>query len=230
MSGEYNNSYNPDYGYPFIFRREAPRPRMPQLLPLLNKGDVRDSCCCKLNTSTVLVPKKKRHRRTFLELKRDFVCSECDRRYASEHSLLQHMKIKHTQANKEQEKIRETREQPSVKTPPLREKPEVSTYVYTQNEVGKLGEGPLSTAQNCINSEPNESEYRSIYTYHNNYPVTHSRSLSKDFMEHRYSPFYPKYSGVSATPVNVSFNFLSYFNSFLYFTIIIQKICTTRKH
>ncbi|XP_063934499.1 uncharacterized protein LOC135146267 isoform X2 [Zophobas morio] len=107
-----------------------------------------------------------------------------------------------SKANKEQEKIRETREQPSVKTPPLREKPEVSTYVYTQNEVGKLGEGPLSTAQNCINSEPNESEYRSIYTYHNNYPVTHSRSLSKDFMEHRYSPFYPKYSGVSATPVN----------------------------
>eukprot|EP00121_Abeoforma_whisleri_P001229 Awhi_evm1s1095 len=44
-----------------------------------------------------LCPKKPRTRRTFAELSRDYVCThaDCSRRYASAHSLQQHIKRKH---------------------------------------------------------------------------------------------------------------------------------------
>jgi hypothetical protein len=42
--------------------------------------------------------KRKRHRRTAGEIHRDFVCpmGDCQRKYGSEGSLLQHIKIKHS--------------------------------------------------------------------------------------------------------------------------------------
>eukprot|EP00121_Abeoforma_whisleri_P008944 Awhi_evm1s8210 len=47
--------------------------------------------------SSSILPKKKRNRRTFSQLKREYVCHyvDCGRPYASDHSLQQHLKLKH---------------------------------------------------------------------------------------------------------------------------------------
>eukprot|EP00124_Ichthyophonus_hoferi_P001069 Ihof_evm9s49 gene=Ihof_evmTU9s49 len=51
--------------------------------------------CKELNGEGEGEDKKKRHRRTFAELSRNFICDQCKRPYATEHSLNQHIRLKH---------------------------------------------------------------------------------------------------------------------------------------
>ncbi|XP_063934380.1 uncharacterized protein LOC135146153 [Zophobas morio] len=66
-----------------------------RIAPLEDGESLCEYCFQRKEKPVLTVPKRKRKRRTNLELTKDVCCSNCHRKYATFHSCLQHFKIKH---------------------------------------------------------------------------------------------------------------------------------------